>query len=74
MNILHHQIVITSFMTESMLIYELDQVANILTAYFISHSVPYNPQKNMQTAWYNPLAITKDQEGRPLSKKASTDH
>jgi len=61
-------------MTESMLIYELDQVANILTAYFISHSVPYNPQKNMQTAWYNPLAITKDQEGRPLSKKASTDH
>jgi hypothetical protein len=28
----------------------------------------------MQTAWYNPLAITKDQKGRPLSKKASTDH
>jgi hypothetical protein len=44
---------------DSMLIYELYLVANILT-YFISHSVPYNPQKNMQTAWYNPLAFKED--------------
>lgn len=70
---LHLQIVIT-FFYESMIIYVLDLVANILTTSFISHSVPYNPQKNMQTAWHNPMAITKDQEGRPLSEKASTDH
>jgi len=56
-----------------MLIYVFDLVANMLT-FFISHSVPYDPQKNMQAAWYNLLAIPKDQEGRPLSKKASTDH
>jgi hypothetical protein len=75
MSALHLQIVIESFMTDSMLIYRLIWLQTCkYTYFFISPSVSHDPQKNMQATWYNPLAITKDQEGRPLSKKAPTDH